>query len=31
MTALRAQDLNGHWHQTWKTLALVTWTVAYHH
>lgn len=23
MTALRATDLNGHWHQTWKTLALV--------
>lgn len=24
MTALRATDLNGHWHQTWKTLTLVT-------
>jgi hypothetical protein len=23
MTALRATDLNSHWHQTWKTLALV--------
>ena len=23
MTALRAQDLNGHWHQTGNTLALV--------
>lgn len=23
MTALRAQELNGHWHETWRTLALV--------
>ena len=22
ITALRSTDLNGHWHQTWKTLAL---------
>lgn len=23
ITALRATDLNGHWHQTWKTLTLI--------